>query len=214
VFELLGVTDPKRRTELVNQLHAETALHFRQIRVVELQKMDQRRSSAPRGFSAEELGADLWDAAELEDMLPLAEWMAQQPSATAGAIIPDALPAYLSGEAKMFDDSTVYFGKDRKEYMVCKSREEAELVKLLADLGVHGAVNISPKMDGCVDLKGKIEKRIQAAKSRFEELAQTRTNLGEKQAEVVELLLRWFVIGRPAIPLAAQSSTPVELTPS
>jgi methylase of polypeptide subunit release factors len=29
VFELLGVTDPKRRTELVNQLHAETALHFR-----------------------------------------------------------------------------------------------------------------------------------------------------------------------------------------
>jgi hypothetical protein len=179
---------------------------------VELQKMEQRRTSAPRGFSAEELGADLWDAAELEDMLPLTEWMAQQPSATAGAIIPDASPAYLSGEAKMFDDSTVYFGKDRKEYMVCKSREEAELVKLLADLGVHGAVHISPKLDACMDLREKIEKRIQVAESRFEELARTRTNLEEKQDEVVELLVRWFVLGRPAIPLAGHASPAVEST--
>ena len=82
-FELLGVTDPKRRKELVDQLHIETALHFRQIRVVEIQKMEQRRKSGTRHFSTDELSADLWDAAELEDLTPLREWLAQQPLATA-----------------------------------------------------------------------------------------------------------------------------------
>ena len=198
VFELLGVSDPRRRLELVDRLHKETAGHFRQIRVVEIQKMEQRRKSAPRGFSAEELAADLWDAAELEDMLPLKEWMAKQSGTTAGAIIPEGSPAFLSDHAKMFDNDTVYFGKDRKEHVICRSRDEAELVKLLADLGVHGTVNISPKPDGCAELKVKLEERTSLAKSRFEELARTRTNLEGKQTEVVDLLLRWFVLGRPA----------------
>lgn len=204
VFELLGVSDPRRRRELVDRLHTETALHFRQIRVVEIQKMEQRKKSVARGFSAEELAADLWDAAELEDLLPLKEWMAQQPSTSAGVIIPETSPAFLSDHAKMFDNETVYFGKDRKEHVICKSRDEAELVKVLANLGVHGTVNIPPKPNDCAQLKVKIEERTALAKSRFEELARTRTNLEGKQDEVVDLLLRWFVLGRP---VSAQNTT-------
>ena len=196
-FELLGVTDPKRRKELVDQLHIETALHFRQIRVVEIQKMEQRRKSGTRHFSTDELSADLWDAAELEDLTPLREWLAQQPLATAGAIIPKPSPAYLSDHAKMFDNSTVYFGKERKDSMVCGSRAEAELIKLLSDLGVNGAVNVSPTPAGCEELTKRLNDRIAIAKSRFEELASTRTGLEDKRNEVVDLLLRWFVLGRP-----------------
>lgn len=197
IFELLGVTQAGRRTKLVDRLDVETALHFRQIRVIELQKMEQRKKSATRKFSAEELAADLWDAAELEELTPLKEWIAKQPGVTAAAIIPDTSPAHLSGHAKMFDNATVYFGKDRKEHVICRSREEAELVKLLADLGVHESVNVPATADGCVNLKERIEQRIGVVKSRFEELAQSRTSLDEKQAEVVDLLLRWFVLGRP-----------------
>lgn len=197
IFELLGVTDPNRREKLVDRLHKETALHFRQIRVVEIQKMEQRRKSVSRRFSAEELAADLWDAAELEDLTPLKEWIAKQPGTTAAVIIPDAAPAYLSRHAKMFDNATVYFGKDRKNFILCNWREEAELVKLLADLGVHGTVNAPLDSDECASLIDRIEERIGTAKSRFEELASTRTSLEEKQKEVVDLLLRWFVLGRP-----------------
>lgn len=197
VFEVLGVTDPRRRTEFVNQLHIETALHFRHIRVGEIQKMEQRRKSTARQFSGEELAADLWDAAELEDLTPLKEWIAKQQGFTAAAMIPNASPAHLSSHAKMFDNETVYFGKDRKTHMICRSREEAEIVKVLADLGVYGAINLPQKADGCAKLREEIEGRIGLAKSRFEELAQTRTGLEEKQGEVVELLLRWFVLGRP-----------------
>src|SRR4029077_4041715 len=70
-FEMLGVTDPSRRKKLVDQLYVETALHFRNIRVVEIQKMEQRHKSANRHFSTDELSADLWDAAEIEDLTPL-----------------------------------------------------------------------------------------------------------------------------------------------
>jgi methylase of polypeptide subunit release factors len=197
VFELLGVADAGRRAQLVDRLQEETALHFRQIRVVELQKNEQKRTSGTRKFSAEELAADLWDAAELDDLSPLKDWIAKQPGVTAAAIIPDASPAYLSDHAKMFDNETVYFGKDRKSHMICKSREEAELVKLIADSGVHGTINVPPEPSQCVQLREKIEKRIDLAKSRFEELAQSRTSLEEKQTEVVDLLLRWFILGRP-----------------
>jgi hypothetical protein len=158
--------------------------------------MEQRRKSATRHFSTDELSADLWDAAELEDLTPLRVWLAHQPIATAGAIIPEPSPAYLSNQAKMFDNNTVYFGKERKDYMVCKSREEAELIKLLADLGIHGAVNVSPTPEGCDELSQKLRERIAHARARFEELATTRTSLEDKRTEVVDLLLRWFVLGR------------------
>lgn len=120
------------------------------------------------------------------------------------AVIPDATPAHLSSHAKMFDNETVYFGPDRKSHVICKSREEAEFIKLLADLGVNGTVNVPAKPTETADLKQRIEDRVQPAKSRFEELAAARTGLEEKQREVVELLLRWFVLGRPTMATASQ----------
>lgn len=44
-------------------------------------------------------------------------------------------------------------------------------------------------------LREKIEERIDQARARFAELAQSRTNLEEKQDEVIDLLLHWFVQG-------------------
>jgi hypothetical protein len=42
VFELLGVESEVERRVLVNRLHQETALHFRAIRITEIQKMEDR----------------------------------------------------------------------------------------------------------------------------------------------------------------------------
>lgn len=197
VLELLGVADPKHRAELVGQLCIETALHFRHVRLGELQKMEQRRKSVARKFSAEELAQDLWDAAELEDLTPLKEWIASQPGTKVSLTIPDSSPAQLSSHSNMFDNETVYFGKDRKEHLVCSSRDEAELVKLLSDLQVRGSVPIFSSANGAPKLKEKVEDRINHARARFIELAQSRTSLEEKQDEVVDLLLRWFVAGGP-----------------
>ena len=42
VLELLGVSDPTERDELIGRLYEATARHFREIRVVEIEKMEQR----------------------------------------------------------------------------------------------------------------------------------------------------------------------------
>jgi hypothetical protein len=195
VFEALGVTEFARRAELVAQLHYETALHFRQIRVVEVQKMEQRKKAVARKFSAEELAEDLWDAVELEDFTPLKEWVKKQPGISVNVTIPDSYPAQLSTHSIMFDNETVYFGKDRKKHVVFESRDQAELVKLLSDLHVHGDIALPSSASGAAQLKGKIEERISHARARFEELAHSRTSLEEKQDEIVDLLLQWFVLG-------------------
>jgi hypothetical protein len=116
--------------------------------------------------------------------------------------IPNALPAQLSSHARMFDNETVYFGKERKQYVACRSREEAELVKLLADIGVNGLVHIPGSPGECESMRKKLDDRITAARTRFDELAETRTTLSDKQSEIVELLMKWFVSGR-SVPVSA-----------
>jgi hypothetical protein len=115
---------------------------------------------------------------------------------SSAVIIPNSSPAHLSPHAKMFDNDTVYFGANRKDHVVCRSREEAELVKLIADLGLHGTVHLPESPAQSEMLKAAVEERVGKARIRFHELAQTRTGLEDKRVEMVELLVRWFIHGR------------------
>jgi len=59
VFELLGVPNAKEREALCDELYRETAAHFRQIRLVEIQKQEQRAGASGREFRTDEMAADL-----------------------------------------------------------------------------------------------------------------------------------------------------------
>ncbi|MCG3125534.1 MAG: hypothetical protein CHACPFDD_00358 [Phycisphaerae bacterium] len=102
VFELLGVTDAVARAQLLRRLHEDVARHFRHIRVVDVEKQEQRSRSANRRFSVQELAADAWDAAELPDLTPLAEWHGKRPDCTSAVNIPEERPAEFS-QSPMFD---------------------------------------------------------------------------------------------------------------
>jgi methylase of polypeptide subunit release factors len=141
VFELLGVSDPQERLNLIDRLYEATARHFRDIRVVEIQKMTQRAVSNNKRFNAHDLAADIWDAAQLEDATPLAEWIGQLPESNSLVIIPEEHPAAIS-EDVMFSPNTVFFGKSRKSFLDCQSRGQAELVARLANLGINGEVKL------------------------------------------------------------------------
>ena len=75
VLELLGVSDSVERADLIGQLYEATARHFREIRVVEIEKMEQRSKAAAKRFRVDDLAADIWDAAELDDATPLGDWV-------------------------------------------------------------------------------------------------------------------------------------------
>lgn len=80
----------------MQRLHEATALHFRNIRVVEIEKQEQRSRTANRRFSVQELAADAWDAAELPDATPLAEWIGKRPECVSAVNIPEERPAEMS----------------------------------------------------------------------------------------------------------------------
>ncbi len=195
VFELLGVTDPRERADLVGRLYEATARHFREIRVVEIEKMQQRAKSSSRRFSVHDLAADIWDAAQLDDATPLAEWAGQWPDSNTMVDIPDDRPAVLS-PSPMFDPNTVYFGKSDKTHMDCPSRGQAELVVRLATLGVTGRVKIPADLDPCFKLLDRVNVRLEKALGRFRELAESRTGDERVRQQLADVLERWFVLGR------------------
>ena len=197
VFELLGVSTPEERRALIDRLYEATARHFRDIRVVEIEKMEQRAKSDHRRFTVHDLAADVWDAAELEDAVPLGEWIGQRTESDSVVIIPQERPAKLANNP-MFAPNAVYFGKAHKSYMDCQSRGQAELVVRLANLGIDGEVKLPAKLDACFRLLVRVEERLEKARARFRELAESRTGDERVQRQLMEVVERWFVLGREA----------------
>ena len=195
VFELLGVSDPKERDELIGRLYEATARHFRDIRVVEIDKMEQRAKSDSKRFSVHDLAADIWDAAELEDATPLAEWIGNRPESDSLASIPEERPAVLL-DNPLFPDHTVYFGKARTGRVDCQSRGQAELVARLATLGVSGDVKMPAELAAAMKLLDRVNVRMDKATARFKELAESRTGDERVREQLMEVLERWFVLGR------------------
>jgi hypothetical protein len=196
VLELLGVSAPRERNELIGRLYEATARHFRDIRVVEIEKMEQRAKADNRRFSVHDLAADVWDAAELEDDIRLAEWIAAQMESNTTVTIPEDRPARLS-DNPMFAPSSVYFGKKNQSHTEFASLGQAELVVRLANLGLSGSVKMPEEARPCLTLLARIEERLDNARVRFKELAESRAGGDERvEEQLVEVLERWFVLGR------------------
>ena len=205
VLELMGVSDPNERETLIARLYEATAQHYRDIRVVEIEKMEQRTKTGDRRFSTQDLAADIWDGAELEDATPLPEWIGRQPESDSAVIIPDERPAVVANP--LFDPNKVYCGKGRKTYIDCTSQGQAQLVARLANLGVSGDVKLPAKQGPCSALLVRLEERMVKALGRFKELAESRTEDAKARGQIMEAVERWFVLGRQP----AKPNTPSEV---
>lgn len=168
VFELQGVSEAERRKELVDRLHAATAEHFRQIRVVEIQKMQQRSKSKVHRSTTLELASDAWDAVYYKNEPPLSQWLVARPGPTVSILIPSEGVPRLLDEGSMFDKETVYFGKDRgAAKIVCASRAQAELVARFAELGLRGDRRLPEGENECREVLAKLDTRIADAEERI-----------------------------------------------
>ena len=80
---------------------------------------------------------------------------------------------------------------------VCASRPEAELLAAIAHQGLRGPVSVPATEHGCRTLYQSLESRLSSARAKFEELAQERAGSEKLREQVIELLHRWFIHGRP-----------------
>jgi methylase of polypeptide subunit release factors len=198
VFELLGVADAKERSHLINRLYVETTLHFRDVRVTEIQKMEDRRSGGSTKFAIADHAADAWDALDLTDLTPLAEWVKSHAAGECEDVtIPSERPVHLT-EGDLYDNETVYFGKSRRQHVVCQSRGEAELIARMATLGVTGEVFVPKNDRDAQKLMLALDVRHEKAATRLRELAASRSGESDTQDQVFDLLERWYVLGKPS----------------
>ena len=202
VFELLGVADAREREALCDELYCETAAHFRQIRIVEIQKQEQRAGASGREFRTDELAADLWDALSEGDKTNVLEWLAAKVS-------PPAVSAPLWGNeptlpdaSDMFGANTIFFKGGAAERastasLEFPSRAHAELAFLLAENGVRADVYLPSDEKAAAKALAELRDRLTAQKATAIHLARSRTSDEAKAEELAQLLERWMMHGRP-----------------
>lgn len=201
VFELLGVTDAKEREAICDELYRETAAHFRQIRVVEIQKQEQRAKSEGRAFRTDELAADLWDSLTDADKQPLAAWLAAQVSGGKTYVIPEG-HASLPDANDMLDATTVFFrqtsaGKARAQSLSLPFRSQAEIFFQLSQLGLHGSIQLPEAELASQALATEMTARLDAISEKAIHLAHSRTTDERKAADLAGLLQHWMIHGKP-----------------
>jgi hypothetical protein len=195
VLELIGITNPKERKRFIDTLYENTARHFREIRVVEITKMEQRAKTDKSRLSVEDLALDIWDAALLEDRTPLKEWLVKQPESTSEINIPEEKPAFLP-DNPLFELNTVSFGKGGSVKVEYRSREQADLAFCLANLGISGRIPAPFQKKACQIVLSRIGDRVQKATAEFRKLAESRTTDERIQSQIVEVLERWYLQGK------------------
>ena len=103
----------------------------------------------------------------------------------------------LPSAEHMFEATTIYFGKNPAESIVCDSRAEAELLLAIAETGYRGPISIPTTEEGCRKLHQRLQDRLTRARAHIEELARERAGSERLQAQIVEILWRWFIHGAP-----------------
>lgn len=198
VFELLGLSDAKRREQLVSRLYQETASYYREQRVQDIRSMINKAQSGGGGnVSQMDLALDAWNQFEPDLQTPLSEWLGAQGIAAKTVNLPEG-EVRLPAPENWFEAKTVYFGKKPATSHVSASRAEAELIAAIARAGLRGPVSVPATEADCRELNQRFAERLAAAQDAFEQSAQERAGSDRLREQVVELLTRWFIHGKPS----------------
>ena len=91
-----------------------------------------------------------------------------------------------------------------------RSREQAELVSRVANLGLSGELKLPEDPKSCISLLKLIDERLERVRIPFEELAKSRSSDDRVRDQLVEALLRWFVLGRDTEKLTTDEASDEE----
>jgi len=203
VFELLGVGNASEREQLVDELYWETANHFRQIRIVEIQKQEQRSTSEGREFRSDELAADLWDSLSDDDKQPLGVWLARQVDDALSVSIPESEGCSLPDPSDFLDANSVFFHlpgttKKQAQKVSLPSRAHAELVRWAWQQKFWGSIQLPKTEKAALKLYNDATSRLQGLVTKAGELARSRTSDERKAMDLSRLLVHWMINGKPS----------------
>jgi len=196
VWEILGVTDERRREVLTDRLYREVALHFRSIRVVEVQKMEQRRRTNSTSVVPAGLASDGWTEVGPERTDPLSRWLQDESGGSWIVDIPEG-EARIPNENNMFEANTVFFGSKPAIPMECSSRAQAELLYAVAETGLRGPVHLPEGEADCQRVLRRLKERLADGYKRIDDWAEARVADDKLRAQVIAIMRDWFIHGKP-----------------
>lgn len=196
VFELIGVTDPKQREQLLNALYQETTNYYRYQRTQDIQAMENRSGAKPHRLGPQDLAESIWHALPPDQTSPpITEWIKALALPTETVQIPEGKPHAL-GASDMFHPNTVIFKGDKDTNQVDYANpDQATLAADLAAFGVRGTVEIPKSPSDCKRCLNDLRAHLAAAHDRFTEAAAKRTGTQSLQEKTATLLMLWFIHG-------------------
>ncbi|MBM4084881.1 MAG: hypothetical protein FJ272_08845, partial [Planctomycetes bacterium] len=197
VLELIGVSDPKARSHLLDELYIETTRYYRYQRTQDIQAMDDRAGNNNRGTAAQDLAESIWHSLSDEERgHTLTEWMKSAYPDAQTVQIPDGRPQAL-GVTDLFGPSDVVFKSNSETHQVTyASPEQAALVAELARLEIRGLAEVPTSKSDCAKCLNGIRARLFKARERFRVLVGIRTGAQTLRDKTEALLRHWFVHGR------------------
>jgi hypothetical protein len=96
----------------------------------------------------------------------------------------------------LLGDKAVSFGRSAQTHVDCPPLEQAKLVACLANLGVTGNVKLPNDKAACAKLLELVNARLDKARGRFRDLAESRTGDERVRKQLLDALERWFIVGR------------------
>ncbi|MDI6773966.1 MAG: N-6 DNA methylase [Verrucomicrobiota bacterium] len=197
VFEMIGVNDATHRARTLDELYIETARYYRYQRAQDIQTSENRAEAGRGQIGPRDLAASVWDSLSAEEKgQPVADWIKDRWDDTVTVEIPDGKPSAL-GSDDMFDPSAVAFRQGANGIKRAYANPgQAALVATLADLEIRGEVAVPQSAQECRECRQELQKRLNAARQRFTELAASRTGQVPMQERVVFTLIHWHTHGQ------------------
>jgi hypothetical protein len=181
---------------LIDRLYRELTLHNRNIRIIEVQKMEQRRKGGTDRVSQLELAFDAWENLEPDWRKPLPEWLKENAPAAKTVDLPEG-EVRLAAAENFLEADTLFFGKKPGMAHQCASRTEAELLYQIAHEGLRGPVSIPSGEAQARKLLNELEHRLVEGRRKLIQLAEERAGSEKLREQVIETLYRWFIHGKP-----------------
>lgn len=83
--------------------------------------------------------------------------------------------------------------------LVCASRAEAELLFAVAQTGLRGTILLPTSEKECQRALQALNSRLEKGQVRLAELAEARAGTDKLREQVLDVLRRWFINGKPGL---------------
>lgn len=190
MLELIGIRNADERASVRERLYCDVALFYRQVRLLELQAIEnKKRAKKGRVATAREVAQEIFDSLEPAQVRRFPDDFLPEKEPLDTVELPEG-KAKLYDRADFYDANTLAVGKTK---ITLRHRPQAELAKLYADLHRAGFIKLPVEPNLCDGMRHDWDRYAAEMSTVFQRLAMERTDDEQRQEAIIGELTRLLV---------------------